>query len=76
VAEPTRREQLEDLRDILRAQLHDAPPSAVAGIAREYRMTLTELASMGPGVHRPSEEGSKVDELSARRTNRQSAATD
>jgi hypothetical protein len=67
VAEPTRREQLEDLRDILRAQLHDAPPSAVAGIAREYRMTLAELAVMGPAAGAPREEGSKVDELSARR---------
>lgn len=76
MAEPTRREQLEDLRDILHAQLRDAPPSAVAGIAREYRMTLAELAVMGAGSG-TREEGSKVDELSARRdSRRQSAATD
>lgn len=76
MAEPTRREQLEDLRDILHAQLQDAPPSAVAGIAREYRMTLAELASMGPGTS-VREEGSKVDELAQRReTRRQSATTD
>lgn len=75
MAEPTRREQLEDLRDILRAQLRDAPPSAVAGIAREYRMTLAELASMGPGVGAPREEGSKVDELAQRREARRSADT-
>lgn len=77
MAEPTRREQLEDLRDILCAQLRDAPPSAVAGIAREYRMTLAELAVMGPAAGAPREEGSKVDELSARRdSRRKSAATD
>jgi hypothetical protein len=73
VVEPTRRAQLEDLRDILRAQLHDAPPSAVAGIAREYRMTLAELAAMGPAAGAPREEGSKVDELAARRDSRRSA---
>ena len=73
MAEPTRRDQLETLRDLLLENLRDAPPSAVAGIAREYRMTLAELASMGPGVNRPAEEGSKVDELSARREARRSA---
>jgi hypothetical protein len=74
---PSRREQLEALRDILLAQLERAPASAVAGIAREYRMTLAELASMGPGAGASREEGSTVDELSARReARRQSAATD
>lgn len=75
--EPSRRERLEHLRDLLLEQLQSAPPSAAAGIAREYRMTLAELASMGPGANAPREEGSKVDELEARReARRQSAATD
>jgi hypothetical protein len=75
MAEPTRRERLEHLQDLLLTQLREAPPSAVAGIAREYRMTLAELASAGPGVGAPREEGSKVDELSARREARRSTKT-
>lgn len=69
----SRRERLEQLRDLLRAQLESAPPSAVAGIAREYRATLAELAAMGAGADAPREEGSKVDELAARREARRSA---
>lgn len=68
-----RRAQLEDLRDLLRDQLEDAPPSAVAGIAREYRATLAELAALGPGADAPREEGSKVDELARKREARRSA---
>lgn len=75
MAEPTRRERLENLRDILLVQLRDAPPSAVAGIAREYRATLADLAAMGPAAGAPREEGSKVDELSARRASRRRAET-
>lgn len=76
MAEPTRRERLECLRDLLLENLHDAPPSAVAAIAREYRMTLADLGAMAPGVNQPAEEGSKVDELSARRARRRAETAD
>lgn len=68
-----RRAQLEELRDILRAQLEDAPPSAVAGIAREYRATLADLAALGGAGDAPREEGSKVDELARKREARRRA---
>lgn len=70
----SRRDQLEELRDFLRDQLDQAPPSAVAGIAREYRATLDALAALESGAT-PREEGSKVDELSARRAARRRAET-
>lgn len=70
----SRRDQLEELRDFLRDQLDQAPPSAVAGIAREYRATLDALAALELGAT-PREEGSKVDELSARRAARRRAET-
>ncbi|MEV0151545.1 MULTISPECIES: hypothetical protein [unclassified Nonomuraea] len=76
MAEPTRRETLEELRDLLLANLLHAPPSAVAGIAREYRATLAELAALGAGAGAPREEGSAVDELARKRHERRSATTD
>lgn len=71
----SRRDQLEELRDLLRDQLDQAPPSAVAGIAREYRATLDALAALESGATPREEEGSKVDELSARRAARRRAET-
>lgn len=76
MSEPTRRETLEELRDLLLDRLLHAPPSAVAGIAREYRATLAELAAMGAGSGAPREEGSKVDELAAKRAQRRTEAAD
>lgn len=73
----SRRDQLEELRDFLRDQLDQAQPSAVAGIAREYRATLDALAALESGAtpREEEEEGSKVDELSARRAARRRAET-
>jgi hypothetical protein len=75
VSEPTRRETLEELRDLLLDRLLHAPPSAVAGIAREYRATLAELTVLGAGTGR-REEGSKVDELAEKRAKRRTATPD
>lgn len=49
-AEPqTRAERLVELRGILRAAMNDAPPQAVAGLAREYRATMDEIERMEGG---------------------------
>lgn len=42
-------ERLTELRGILRAALNDAPPHAVAGLAREYRATIEELDRLEGG---------------------------
>ena len=42
-------ERLTELRGILRAALNDAPPHAVAGLAREYRETIEELDRLEGG---------------------------
>lgn len=39
----TTAERLVELRGMLRAALNDAPPQAVAGLAREYRATIEEI---------------------------------
>ncbi len=42
-------ERLTELRGILRSALSDAPPHAVAGLAREYRATIEELDRLEGG---------------------------
>lgn len=48
-APTTTAERLIELRGILRAALNDAPPQAVAGLAREYRATMEEIDRMEVG---------------------------
>lgn len=45
----TTAERLVELRGILRAALNDAPPQAVAGLAREYRATIEEIDRLEGG---------------------------
>lgn len=61
----TKREQLEAIRDLLAQKLEAAPASAAASIARELVGTIKEL-----GYLEVTREGSKADELAARRADR------
>ena len=45
----TTAERLVELRGMLRAALNDAPPQAVAGLAREYRATIEEIDRLEGG---------------------------
>lgn len=45
---------LRETRDILRAHQMDCPPSAVAGIAKEYKATLAQIAELEAEVKKPA----------------------
>ena len=71
-ADPTAvlRAELEATRDRLKALLDASGPRDGAGLARELRMTLHDLAELaGPA------KGSKVDDLAAKRAARIAAAS-
>jgi hypothetical protein len=67
----TKRQQLEALRDLLTDRLSAAPASAVASISRELLTVIKEL-----GYLEVTREGSKADELAARRADRIARAKD
>ncbi|MFP7706347.1 hypothetical protein [Trueperella sp. LYQ141] len=66
-----RREVLLQIFDVLEANLHQALPQSVAGIAREQRAVLAELAALDGDVHEDTQEkvngGDPLDELARRR---------
>lgn len=63
------RAALEAIRDQLAAQLERAEPAVAAQIAGQLRATLKDLAALPP-----TREGSKLDEVRARREARRVAA--
>lgn len=64
-----RRASLEAIRDQLAATLAEADAQQVASLAKELRAVITELDSMPR-----TREGSKSDELAAKRATRRAAA--
>lgn len=58
-------ERLTELRGILRSALSDAPPHAVAGLAREYRATIEELDRLEGGDGGDPVDGA-LDSIAAR----------
>lgn len=58
-------ERLTELRGILRSALNDAPPHAVAGLAREYRATIEELDRLEGGDGGDPVDGA-LDSIAAR----------
>ena len=67
----TYRDELVELRDLLKGRLDDAPASALAPIAKQYAETIREIAAMD--ATRPAE-GSKIDELRVARERRRAKA--
>jgi hypothetical protein len=63
----TDRTRLEALRDLLEGVLNDpeTAPRDLATVSREYRMTVSALAGLGPAAGT-----SKLDEIAARRRKR------
>ena len=66
----TQREDLEDLRRVLRAALEDADVAVKAQIAGQLRQVIKDLAALGE----PVEEVSPADEIAARREARVAGA--
>lgn len=69
----TYREELEELRDILKARLDVAGSRDIAPIAKTYADTIAKIAAMDSTK---PQEGSKLDELAAARERRRANATD
>lgn len=69
----TYREELEELRDILKSRLDVAGSRDIASIAKQYADTLAKIASIDST--KPVE-GSKLDELAAARSRRRANAPD
>jgi hypothetical protein len=63
---------LEALRDLLWASLAEAPASARAALAAQYRGTLAELAELAVQTEKV---GDPLDEIAARRAARGVAAS-
>lgn len=61
----TTAERLVELRGMLRAALNDAPPQAVAGLAREYRATIEEIDRLEGGDGGDPVDGA-LDSIAAR----------
>ena len=57
--------RLVELRGILRAALNDAPPAAVAGLAREYRATIEQIERITGGDN-DDPVGCALDSIAAR----------
>lgn len=57
--------RLVELRGILRAALNDAPPAAVAGLAREYRATIEQIERI-TGGDKDDPVGGALDSIAAR----------
>ena len=57
--------RLVELRGILRASLNDAPPAAVAGLAREYRATIEQIERV-TGGDKGDPVGGALDSIAAR----------
>ena len=57
--------RLVELRGILRAALNDAPPAAVAGLAREYRATIEQIERITGGDN-DDPVGGALDSIAAR----------
>lgn len=70
VASGDRRKSLEAIRDHLALNLVDAEGREIAPIAKELRAVMAEIYSL-PGER----EGSKSDELAAKRAARRAAAS-
>jgi hypothetical protein len=71
IREGDRLASLRAVRDKLAGELEQAPGREAAPLAKELRAVLAEIDSMAP-----PEEGSRFDELAARRANRLADAED
>ena len=65
------RERLTESRDLLLAAMHAAEPRELPSLAREYRATLADIASLPDESKRTT-----LDDLKAKRAARKSTAQD
>lgn len=67
---PTRLEELQSLRDLLRDSLNECPPYSRAPLAAQYRATLAEIDDLAGTAAGESKPKNPLDELSRRRKER------